>query len=111
MVMAPKAWRPQDLAPPAARRSHRQRAAAVAERPRLGVAALQKKGPKPLKNKRRRTMLRPSFGAQGESGLLRPVAVQVRAMRLEPGFGAVRLRAGAAQEAPELRRMVEVDEM
>src|SRR5271167_1408169 len=32
-------------------------------------------------------------------------------MRLEPGFGAVRLRARAAQEAPEFRRMVEVDEM
>src|ERR1700730_726315 len=32
-------------------------------------------------------------------------------MRLEPGFGAVRLRTGAVKQVPVPRRMIEVDEM
>src|SRR5580704_7961780 len=96
---APKIWRPALCE------------GLIVSRPRLSRAELPKKAPKPLKNRRRRPMQRPSFGAQGESGLFRPVAVQARAVRLEPGFGAVRLRARAAEEAPEFRRMIEVDEM
>ena len=42
---------------------------------------------------------------------LQSVAMQVRAVHVEPGLGALHVRTDATQDAPEPRRMVHFDEM
>ena len=47
----------------------------------------------------------------GERMAPRPIPMQARPMRLEPGLRPVRLGRGAADEAPEFRRVVHVNHM